>query len=229
MRGMSTNASLAAVMDHALKHADLPDVVLVTGDLVQDDSRGGYEHFRDLMAGLGVPVYCLPGNHDVPALMAEVLDGPPFSLCGVEDHGTWSLILLDTWIAGDAGGKLAPAELRRLDDALAARPDAHVLIALHHQPVPMGSHWLDTVGLHNAAEFLDLVQQHTNVRCLLWGHVHQASDRELGGMRLLSTPSTCSQFLPGAEQFTLDTRPPACRWLELRPDGTIDTSVVWVE
>ena len=93
----------------------------------------------------------------------------------------------------------------------------------------MGSRWLDTVGLRNADEFLAVIDQHPQVRAIVWGHVHQASDRLRNGVRLISTPSTCAQFLPGAEQFSLDTRPPGYRWLDLYPDGTMQTSVVWVE
>ena len=48
-------------------------------------------------------------------------------------------------------------------------------------------------------------------------------------MRLLATPSTCAQFLPHAEDFALDRRPPGYRTLELRADGSLVTEVVWVE
>jgi Icc protein len=64
---------------------------------------------------------------------------------------------------------------------------------------------------------------------VLWGHVHQASDRTRGDVRFLSAPATCSQFLPSSDFFAIDSRPPGMRWLELHPDGRIDTTVVWLE
>ena len=94
--------------------------------------------------------------------------------------------------------------------------------------MPMGSRWLDTVGLRNAAAFFAVTDRHPQLRAIVWGHVHQASDQLRNGVRLISTPSTCAQFLPAADTFTLDTRPPGYRWLDLHPDGTIQTSVVWV-
>jgi Icc protein len=92
----------------------------------------------------------------------------------------------------------------------------------------MGSRWLDEVGLKNPQEFLSVIDQHTNVRGVLWGHVHQAYDGDRNGVKYMSTPSTCAQFLPGSDHFELDRRPPGYRWLELGADGTIGTRVVWV-
>ncbi|HSG64326.1 MAG TPA: phosphodiesterase, partial [Gammaproteobacteria bacterium] len=61
------------------------------------------------------------------------------------------------------------------------------------------------------------------------GHVHQASDRHRGEIRLLSTPSTCAQFLPGHDFFALDNRPPGCRWITLLHDGRIETALDWLD
>jgi Icc protein len=98
---------------------------------------------------------------------------------------------------------------------------------MHHHPLPMGSAWLDGVALRDAAAFLEVIDAHPQVRGVLWGHVHQASDRQRGAVRFLSTPSTCSQFLPDSEFFALDGRPPGLRWLMLHPDGGIDTELDW--
>ena len=124
--------------------------------------------------------------------------------------------------------RLSGQELDRLRTELNTNGERHTLVCLHHQPVPMDSRWLDSVGLDNAAELLTIVDQAPHVRGLLWGHVHQASDRQRGRVRLLSTPSTCAQFLPGSDEFALDTRPPGYRRLDLRPDGTIDSEVIWL-
>jgi Icc protein len=85
------------------------------------------------------------------------------------------------------------------------------------------------VGLKNASEFLQTIDAHRNVRAIVWGHVHQAYDSLRKGVRMLATPSTCAQFLPHAEDFAVDRRPPAYRTLELRADGSLLTEVMWVE
>jgi Icc protein len=229
MRGVKTDDTLVATLAHALGAGRRPDVILATGDLVQDETRNGYERFRELTASIGPPVYCLPGNHDSPAVMREVLSAVPFQYCGVAQHAGWTLVMLSTFASNDDGGQLAPRELEFLERTLADRQAEHCLIAMHHHPVPMGSRWLDGVGLRNADEFLAICDRHSHVRGIVWGHVHQASDRERNGVRLLSTPSTCAQFRPASEDFALDTLPPGYRWIELHADGSINTSVVWVE
>ena len=93
----------------------------------------------------------------------------------------------------------------------------------------MASRWLDRVGLTNAAEFLRVIDGHRNVRAIVWGHVHQNYDALRQGVRLLATPSTCAQFLPNADEFAVDRRPPGYRTLELHADGSLLTEVVWVE
>lgn len=229
MRGVQTDATLRAVIDMAFADPDPPEAVLATGDLVQDETRAGYERLRELLGGHGVPVYCLAGNHDAPALMAEVLGQPPFQCNGHSDHGNWRLVMLSTHSPGDDGGRLAPADLERLAAALGAPGYAHALVCLHHHPVPMGSRWLDGVALRNGADFLEVLDRFDTIRAVVWGHVHQASERRRHGVRLLSTPATCAQFVPLSDDFALDARPPGFRWLDLQADGTIDTAVVWLE
>lgn len=230
MRGVNTYESFLAVLERAQADACWPpDAIIATGDLVQDESREGYQRFKSCLDGLGVPVYCVPGNHDDPLLMAEVLGEAPFQVGGSAALGAWRVVLLSTYVKGEDAGALGPARLAELDGELAAHPDAPTLICMHHQPVPMGSAWLDGVGLADAAEFLAVADRHAHIRGIVWGHVHQESDRRRGSVRLLSAPSTCAQFLPGNDFFALDDRPPGCRWIRLRPDGDIDTWLDWAE
>lgn len=229
LRGRVTLPAMHAVLDAAAADIAAADALLVTGDLVQDDP-GGYAHFHAALRHLRKPVLCLPGNHDDTAQMrAALLRDGPFQVGGWRDLADWRLVLLDSTIPGQAGGRLAPAELDTLELALAGAGQRHVLVCLHHHPVPMASRWLDEVGLENPAALFGIVDRHSSVRGIVWGHVHQAYDSQRGAVRLLSSPSTCTQFRPGAEDFAVDTRPPGYRILELRADGAIDTEVVWLE
>jgi Icc protein len=228
LRGIQTLPALKRVLASA-RMRDWPvDAMLVTGDIVQDDPAG-YANFRRLFADFGVPVLCLPGNHDDPLAMRGALADKPFVIGGHVDLGAWRIVLLDSCVAGSAGGKLNAAALSDLDRALGSAPNKHALVCLHHHPVPMQSRWLDQVGLENGSEFLATIDKHRNVRAVVWGHVHQAFDSLRKDVRLLSTPSTCTQFVPRADQFEVDVRPPGYRTFELRPDGTMVTEVVWVE
>lgn len=228
LRGVPTLPALRATLDAAREDLAACDAILATGDLVQDDP-GGYEHFRREFAALGRPVLCIPGNHDDVPAMRAALDAPPFQLGGVYDAGAWRTVLLDSTIPGETGGHLSTGSLAGLEAALAAAADRHVLVCLHHHPVPMHSRWLDSVGLDNGGEFLATLRRHGNVRAVLFGHVHQAFDAVVDGVRMIATPSTCSQFLPRSDDFAIDAQPPAWRTLSLHADGRLETALRWVE
>ncbi len=229
LRGIATLPALKAALSDAQQSAAWPpDVVLVTGDLVQDDA-GGYAHFRRVFGSLGMPVLCIPGNHDDPAAMRRELRSAPFSVDGFCDFGAWRIVLLDSFLPGSASGRLSEKTLALMDDALRTAEGRHCLVTLHHHPIAMSSRWLDRVGLENAEEFFERLDRHHNVRAVVWGHVHQAYDGLRRNVRMLATPSTCAQFVPYADEFAVDRRPPAYRTLELQPDGSLLTEVVWVE
>jgi Icc protein len=161
--------------------------------------------------------------------MDEILSTEPFQFCGSARLGNWSLILLNTFLTGEDAGGLGKRRLDALAAALRDHAGQHILVCMHHQPLKMGSAWLDGVGLRDADQFLAVLEHSQDVRGVLWGHVHQASDRMRGKVRFLSTPSTCSQFLPSSDYFAIDNRPPGMRWLSLYPDGRFNTEVVWVK
>jgi len=217
MRGMTTYATFLSVLEHAKRDRRWPaDLIIATGDVVQDESRAGYERFRASLEPLGITVVSIPGNHDDPNLMAEILTSGSFQLGGEVRRDKWSLVLLSTYLAGEDAGGLGPARLAGLRKALAAHTDQHVLVAMHHHPLPMGSTWLDGVALRDSAAFLEIIDANPHVRAVVCGHVHQASDRERNGVRFLSTPSTCAQFLPAAH---------SSRWTSDRPDCVGSSSI----
>lgn len=229
LRGTETQASLQRVLDHYRAGDWQADRAVITGDLIQDDSAEAYDRFRELLLPLKMRMHCVPGNHDVRELMRKICCVPPFSYCAYEEIGDWLLIGLDSCVSGDPGGLLTTEELERLSDTVSRSDANHVMVCLHHPPVEMGSTWLDSVGLRNGDEFLQCVQSLGKVRLAVFGHVHQPYDAARDGIRILATPSTCRQFLPGSEKFAVDDRPPAYRRITLKSDGSFDTELVWVD
>lgn len=228
LRGVETDSSLQAVLEEAFAQFPRFDAVVVTGDIANEDPLG-YKRFRRMFESLQRPVLCIPGNHDDLGAMRAELSAPPFAIGGAHRFGDWKIIMLDSLEQGRVEGRLAPAELARLERELALSRDQHVMVCLHHHPVKMGSHWLDSIGLTNANEFWRLLEDFRHVRAVAWGHVHQAFEGKRGNVRLFATPSTCAQFTPGTEQFAPDSRPPAYRSFRLHPDGRVESQIHWVD
>lgn len=226
--GVPSLPALRAVLADAAPAIAAAHAILATGDLVQHDPEG-YGHFRAELARFGRPVLCLPGNHDEPALMRAWLPGPPFQVGGLWDLGPWRVALLDSSVPGETGGALGGAMLAWLEQAMVHAGGRHVLVCLHHPPVTMNSRWLDAIGLANGPALTALVRRFPAVRAIVFGHVHQALDTVVDGLRLIATPSTGPQFRPLADDFEVDDRPPAWRELLLHADGRIDTQLHWLE
>ena len=228
LRGVVTQSSLQQVLDHYQAGDWRADRALITGDLIQDESAGAYDRFRDLLLPLNMRMHCVPGNHDIRDLMRPVCCRPPFSYCAKEEIRNWLMLGLDSCVSGSAGGEIADEEFERLDGIVATSDAEHIMICLHHPPVPMGSAWLDTVALKNGEQLLDRLQASGRVRLLVFGHVHQPYDAEHSGIRIVGTPSTCRQFEPGSEDFNVDDRPPAYRRMTLHADGSTENELIWV-
>ena len=223
--GVATLESLDAVLELVRAEALPADVTLATGDLVHDGSAAGYRTLSDRLGSLGCPTLALPGNHDDPGVLCEVLAAPPVARIREARFADWQILLLDSTVPGSDGGRLDRAELDWLDGALGAAPAAHALVCLHHSPLPTGSDWLDTMALANAPEFFAALDRHPRVRGVLFGHIHQTLEAERNGVRILGSPSTCVQFAEVRPRFGVDPRPPGYRWLGLLPDGTIRSGV----
>lgn len=229
MHGVVTFDTFRAVIQQAMLNTQPPDAIIATGDLTHDGTVAGYRLFQSVLAPLNTPVLCIPGNHDAPNIMTSVLNDAPFQVNGLYRAHGWLLIMLNSFSDGIVAGHLGPAELERLHNTLHGNPSTPALICLHHHPLPIGSRWLDDIALQNPDELFAIIDAAPQVCGVLWGHVHQASDRQRNDIRLISSPSTCSQFRPNSDNFAIDTRPPGFRWLDLLADGTIETEAIWLD
>ncbi|KRT53568.1 3',5'-cyclic AMP phosphodiesterase CpdA [endosymbiont of Ridgeia piscesae] len=223
--GINTQDSLDQVIALARQQLSTPDLLLATGDLVHDASAAGYQRIAERLSAFGCPVYCLPGNHDVPKVMQEHLNRPPLYCLPSLQRGNWSIIFLDSTIPGKPGGHLDDTQLELLSETLNRHPKHHTLITMHHHPVPVGSAWMDTMALVNPEPLFQLLEQHSQVRAVLFGHIHQEFDTKHRGIRLIGTPSTCIQFIAGQDKFGIDSKPPGYRAMVLLESGEIRTEV----
>ncbi len=226
--GLPTAQSFHAVLEQLQQLLPQPDILLLTGDLSQDESPESYQYLQDLLKPLGIPTYWLPGNHDQPAVMEQVLNQAPISSEKSFYAGGWQFLLLNSAVYGCVHGQLLPESLQWLEFQLQQTRERPTLIALHHSPFLMDSAWLDKNPLRNAEELLAVIDRHPQVCLVVFGHVHQEFERSRHGVRYLGCPSTCFQFMPESEKFALDKIEPGFRLINLYPDGSFQTKVVRV-
>jgi len=196
-----------------------PDLLLVTGDIAQEPHREAYAALLEQIRGrYSGKLLCLPDNHDEPELAPELFEVREFP------HNDWQVITLDSHVPGQEGGAVSAVELDRLAAALMTSDARHILVALHHPPLELGSS-LDHGRVANGTQLLEQLAADGRVRGILFGHVHQSVCLEIGDLMLYGSPSTSVQFKPLVRQFALDSRPPGCRWITLGSDGKIATEV----
>jgi len=218
--GVDTAMSLDAVLRAALSER-AADAMIVTGDIAHDAAEATYTRVRDAIAAhYQGPIVWLPGNHDVAApLDRQRPEATELQL------GEWQIVAIDTHVDGAEGGNVAAAEIDRLREVLALTASRFVIVAGHHPPMPLGTPWLDSGSIVNGAALLDLLSGSGRVKAYVCGHVHQETATMHRDVRVLTTPSTCFQFVPGTERFSVDATPPGWRWLDLASDGTLTTRV----
>ena len=224
-RGTNPHRNLKALLQKVNTFS--PDLLLATGDLSEDASPASYKALKGYFEPLGMPVLALPGNHDDAVLVAQAFPGSPVDTMAVSEHGQWQIICLNSCLEGKTEGRLSKQTLEQLSQALLREPSRPQIIALHHQPIPADSPWIDKYRLFEPEAFLKLIDQAPGVKAVVWGHVHQVCDTHKNGIVMLGSPSSAINSLPGKKKFTADALGPACRWLELGKDGAVRTGIIW--
>jgi 3',5'-cyclic AMP phosphodiesterase CpdA len=229
---IDTPGFLARAFGHLNRLDPRPDLVILTGDLVDRGSVAEYENLRDLLAELQVPWSLLPGNHDDRANLRRVLagrgrlprEGAFLHYC-IEDLPL-RLIALDTTIPGETGGTLCRARLDWLAERLEERPDQPTVIAMHHPPFVSGLSEMDAINCANSAALGAVVAGHPQIERIICGHVHRPIILRWQGTVVTTAPAT-------AHQVALDLRdgsptswimePPACHLHYWRADTGLVT------
>lgn len=228
VRGVNTQRGFENALYHAQRHHWPADVILLTGDLANDEFEASYRRLASMSTAWDTPVMPLPGNHDDGDALRKAFGELPQAVDGRIDFDHWRIVGLDSQLPGKVHGKLDALQWQRLEDALLSLDGRHLLVALHHPPLEVGSRWIDRLALEGAAEFRQWLANF-NVRVCLFGHAHQPWESEIQGVRYLGTPSTGRQFLRGSDTFAESDEPPGYRWLDLHDDGRVETGVEWIE
>lgn len=225
--GMNCQEGLNDVVELVKEHEDVIDCILCTGDIAQDASEQAYKRFSSQVEDLKAPQLWIPGNHDLMGKIRSALGHENPVLQKTLRLENWGIVMLNSCVEGHIFGMLEPDELAFLDQELEAlaQEGRHVLIAVHHNPVPVNAEWLQNHSMQNSDEFFEILDKYGHVKSVVFGHIHQDFKTSRKNVLMLGAPSTSIQFHPEHDYFSLDKENPGYRWLSLHPNGDIGTGV----
>jgi Icc protein len=199
--GVDTASYLERAVAAVAAHQPAPELVLVTGDLVDKGAPEEYARLRAILERLPMPYRLIPGNHDArDALRAAFPDhaylagAAGFISYAIEEFPL-RLIGLDSLDVGRVGGCLCDTRLNWLDRQLARAPQRPTMIFLHHVPFRTGVTHFDEQAFIGADGFAAVVRRHPQVEKVVAGHVHRSMSMRWAGTVFSTCPSTAHQFV----------------------------------
>ena len=215
---IETAPYLKRAIETILKLPQQPNAVVITGDLTDFGRRAEYDHLRDLLSPLTMPVYLMPGNHDNrDQLRSSFGDHSYLGNSGFVQFSVainnLQLIALDTSEAGASAGYLCKERLVWLATQLEFHAQRPAIIAMHHPPFKTLIGHMDAIGLlAGSQELEELVMRYPNVERIICGHLHRSIQVRFGGTIAGTVPSP-------AHQVCLDLAPDAQSLWALEPPG----------
>jgi 3',5'-cyclic AMP phosphodiesterase CpdA len=216
---VDTAHMLASAVDHLGSLPQTPELLVITGDLVDRGLLEEYEHLRDLLASIPMPVLLVPGNHDDRETMRRAFPEHDY----VSTEGFWQFALsragwpvrivgIDTIKPFESGGLLCSDRLLWLDQTLGDAPDQPTLLVMHHPPFVTGIGHMDDIGLEGQDALAEILSRHQQVRLVSCGHLHRNIRTTLGGRAVMTAPST-------AHTVQLDIARDAAPMFRMEPPG----------
>jgi 3',5'-cyclic AMP phosphodiesterase CpdA len=185
----STTLELADALKVSLAQM-APDLIIVSGDITQSARVLEFSNARTYLQDLGVPLLCVPGNHDLPALeLARFINpfgryrrafGPDLNpqlstpLAKIKGLNSARAILPHlNW----ANGAISHRQCKTMRDFFEASDTKWRLLTLHHplydpEEVPLN------VALFNRQALLDTIGEQ-KIDLVLTGHQHHAYVRTI--------------------------------------------------
>jgi Icc protein len=240
--GQDARIAVELIFDDVAARGLDPDVIVATGDLAHSGEAASYAWLHDRFAALGVPVYCLAGNHDLTEPFADHLVGGLVEAVETADVGGWRFVFLDSNGLGREVGpdgavhdvddrthrahaaQLLPDDERRFTELLADGAAEPIMVWLHHPPV---AHPI-AAGLEGRPFTRWLREECAasgRVRGVSAGHVHNAHETERDGIGFWTCPSGWLDLDFDAGTIV----PPGYRHFRFHPDGTVESTAYLVD
>lgn len=184
-----------------------PDFILHTGDVAYDPVPEIYAAIKELMSQIQVPIYYLAGNHDDARSIQTVLMGKSeaqdYLYYDFEVEGV-HVVCLDSngpiselKVGEQPAGTVSPEQLDWLNEICSNDDERPLVIAVHHNALPVQVPWLDTwMRMENGEDFHAIVRQARDRLCgVFFGHIHQNFQVLRDGVLYISAGSAWCQFI----------------------------------
>jgi 3',5'-cyclic-AMP phosphodiesterase len=193
---IDSNEDFAAAIAHLNRLDTRPDIVLLTGDVVDEGSEAEYAMARELLAGLEIPCFVIPGNHDEHRAFRSAFkdhsylpQAGPFNYV-IGDRGPVQVIALDVTMPGYHNGDIDDACLAWLESALAVDGDRPTIIMMHQPPFACGVPYLDSYLCRRGDRLANVARAFPAIERVVCGHVHRFMQLRFAGTSLCTAPST---------------------------------------
>jgi 3',5'-cyclic-AMP phosphodiesterase len=225
--GVDVRQNFLDVLSKAKSSA--PDIVVLSGDICYDTGDLHiYQWVKSNMDFLGLPYTVTGGNHDDSRMMAAVFQIEHL-LTGGELYfkryiGTHPVLFLET-----SKGIVSDGHLAWLEKELSQLKDDAVIF-MHHPPVVGGVPHMDiNYPLQNMAAVQEVFFNFPHHISIFCGHYHVEKVLCKRNLTVHITPSTYFQMDWHTEIFSVDHLRPGFREIDIRPDGVVDSTVVYLK
>jgi 3',5'-cyclic AMP phosphodiesterase CpdA len=194
-----SNRMLREAIDHLQGLDRRPDLVLLTGDLVDEGHPDEYANALELLQPLDIPYLVAAGNHDHRDCLRAAFAGHaylprqgPLHYC-IDEYPV-RIVVLDSCPPGQHHGHIDGEGLDWLQATLAANPLKPTVVVMHHPPFVSGIAYLDDYRYIDAAPLESVFRSFSNIEAVLCGHVHRSMVRRWAGTVVAACPSTTTQI-----------------------------------
>lgn len=228
-----SNQMLTDAIRHLQRLDRQADLVLISGDLVDEGRPEEYSMLRELLAELSTPYFVIPGNHDEREnFRTTFADHQYLPATGalhycIDDYPV-RIIALDSTVCGEHYGRLDEAGLAWLEACLSSAEDKPTIVMLHHPPFLSGISYMDSYRLLEPERLASVLARHSNVELVVCGHLHRSMTRRWAGTLVSSCPSTTTeialQLNPTAKSRSM-VGPRACMLHHWQPNQGLLTHI----
>lgn len=182
-----------------------PDIIVHTGDIVQNGRLDEYKRAAEILQMANAPVYVMVGNKDDRAHLRKIFssvdyltNNSEFIAYTIEDFAV-RLVMLDTLNPGSNKGGFCEKRLACLVETLEAETSGPVAVFAHHPPfhVQEGPDPLHFESEEILQRFCSTLQRFPSIISIFCGHVHRGVAGLVGNIPVLVMPCIATTLRRG--------------------------------